>query len=138
MVTGSVVKIAVNWFLVADPNINIYGAPIGTLASYVVMCVMNFVFMCVTLDKNPSIRRILVSPALSCAAMGAGAWAVYGIAGRLIGTESWMRMALSMLIAVGVAVIIYAIMAILLRAITKEDMKLIPGGAKIAKLLHMH
>jgi len=138
MIAGSVVKIAVNWFLVAMPSINIYGAPIGTLAGYVVMCGMNFVFMCVTLDKNPRIRRILISPTISCAVMGAAAWAVYGIAGRFIGTDSWMGMAVSMVVAVGVAVIVYGIMAIVLRAITKDDMKLIPGGAKLAKLLHMH
>ena len=32
MIAGGLVKIAVNWFLVADPRINIYGAPIGTLS----------------------------------------------------------------------------------------------------------
>ena len=35
------------------------------------------------------------------------------------------------------AVAIYLFMTVALRTITKEDMKLIPGGEKLAKLLHM-
>lgn len=46
-------------------------------------------------------------------------------------------MALVMCIAIGVAVIVYAVSVIKLRVITTEDMKLIPKGEKIAKLLHM-
>ena len=35
------------------------------------------------------------------------------------------------------AVIVYLITAIVFKAVTKEDMKLIPGGEKIARILHM-
>ena len=137
MIAGGAVKIAVNWFLVADPRVNIYGAPIGTLVSYVVMCGMNFVFMCVTLDKNPRIWKILSAPLAASVIMGAGAWAVYGLSCRFIGADSWLSMALCMMIAVAVAVVIYVAAAVCLRAITREDLKLIPGGGKLAKLLHM-
>lgn len=137
MIAGGVVKIAVNWFLVADPRINIYGAPIGTLCSYIVMAVMNFVFMCVVLDKNPRLGTIIGRPLLCSAIMGACAWAVYGIAGKLIGAESRLHMLLCMVIAMLVAVAVYAAAAVSSRAVTGEDMKLIPGGNKIARLLHM-
>jgi len=36
-----------------------------------------------------------------------------------------------------VAVVVYLVMVIATRAITLEDMKLIPKGEKIAKLLHI-
>ncbi len=137
MLVGGVVKIAVNYFLVADPRINIYGAPIGTLVSYVVMFVMNFVFLCIAMDKNPKLSRILIRPGISSLLMGAAAWAVYGLAARLIGTDSRVFMALCMLLAVAAAVIVYLVSVIALRGITKEDMKLIPGGEKVAKMLHM-
>ena len=39
--------------------------------------------------------------------------------------------------AVGTGVIVYFVMAIALRAITLEDMKLFPRGEKIAKILHI-
>ena len=46
-------------------------------------------------------------------------------------------MALCMLVAVAAAVIVYFVSVIALRGITREDMKLIPGGEKVAKILHM-
>ena len=137
MLVGGMVKIAVNWFLVADPRINIYGAPIGTLVSYLAMFIINFVFMCFALDKNPRLSRILIRPGVSSVLMGAAAWGVYGLTARFIGAGSWSRMALCMLVAVAAAVIVYFVSVIALRGITREDMKLIPGGEKVAKILHM-
>ncbi len=137
MIVGGIVKITVNWFLVANPRINIYGAPIGTLSSYVVMFVMNFVFMCVVLDKNPRLRVIALRPLLCSALMGASAWAVYGLAGRFVGTDGRMQMLLCLAAAILVAVAVYLVSAIALRTVTREDMGLIPGGDKLARLLHM-
>ena len=39
--------------------------------------------------------------------------------------------------AILAAVVVYMITAIVFKAVTKEDMKLIPGGEKIARILHM-
>ena len=50
--------------------------------------------------------------------------------GRLI-------MALCMCLAIGVAVIVYLVLVVLTRAVTFEDMKLIPKGEKLARLLHI-
>ena len=56
---------------------------------------------------------------------------------RFIGAVSWSRIALCMLVAIAVAAIVYLVSTIALRSITKEDMKLIPGGEKIANFLHI-
>ncbi len=137
MIAGGFIKIIVNWFLVADPEINIYGAPIGTLVSYVAMCIMNFIFMCVVLDKNPRVRVILIRPLICSAAMGLGTWAVYGLAGRFIGLSGRLPMLLCMFLAMIAAIVIYLVTAIGTSSVTKEDMKLIPGGEKLARVLHM-
>ena len=39
--------------------------------------------------------------------------------------------------AVVAGVVVYGIVVIASRAITNEDMKLIPGGEKLGKILHM-
>ena len=137
MIVGSFVKIAINYVLVANRDINIYGAPVGTLASYAVMCIMNFVFMCKVLDKNPRLRIILIKPMLCSVAMGGAAWALYGIAARMLGNGG-LSMLLAMAVAVAAAVVVYLLMTVLLGTVTKEDMKLIPGGEKLARLLHLH
>ena len=41
------------------------------------------------------------------------------------------------MLAVGAAVIVYLILVIALRMITREDLKMIPHGAKLAKLLRL-
>ena len=137
MISGGVVKILINYFLVGRPDINIYGAPVGTLVSYLVMAVMNYVFMCVTLDKNPRLINILKAPVLSCALMGIVAWGSCRLAEMLIKGEGRLYVLAQMLVAVLFAVIVYLFAAIRLRAVTAEDMSLIPGGEKVAKLLHM-
>lgn len=137
MISGSVVKIVINWFLVAQPAINIYGAPVGTLVSYLVMAVMNLVFIRTTLHQKPRLLRIFSGPVLSSALMGAAAWAVYGLCARVIGRGGWMETAVSMVAAMAVAVAVYLVSVIAFKTVTKEDMKLIPGGEKVAAFLHM-
>ncbi len=136
MIVGGFVKIGVNWILVGNPSINIVGAPIGTLSCYVVMCVLNYIFMCRSMEQRPSIKRMLLRPAISSLVMGAAAWGVYGLAAKLLG-EGWLRMALAMVCGVGVAVVVYVVLIIVTRAVTLEDMKLIPKGEKLARLLHI-
>lgn len=136
MIVGGLVKIGANWVLVANPEINILGAPIGTLSCYVVMCAMNYFFMCRCLPEKPSLVRIMGRPLISSAAMGLSAWAVYGLCSRFLG-GGYLLNAVSMLAAIAVAVIVYLILVVALRAITYEDMKLIPKGEKLAKILHI-
>jgi stage V sporulation protein B len=138
LISGGCIKIAVNWFLVAQPEINIYGAPVGTLVSYVIMALMDFVFICTTLKQTPRAIKALARPVVASALMGLAAWAVYGIMGRIIGTGSYMGLAASAGVAIIAAVAVYLICVIALRVITKEDMSLIPGGEKVAKILRMH
>ena len=137
LITGGLVKIIVNWFLVARRDINIYGAPVGTLCSYVTMAVMNYIFMCRTLDHRPRLLRVFPAPLAASALMGLTAWGVFGLCERALMYHGRIGMLLAMCIAIAAAVVVYAVTAILFRAVTKEDMKLIPGGEKIAGILHM-
>ena len=43
----------------------------------------------------------------------------------------------ALVLAILAAVIVYVVSVIAMRVITKEDMSLIPGGEKVAKILHM-
>ena len=137
LIAGGVIKIAVNWFLVADPKINIYGAPVGTLVSYIAMCVIDYFVMLRVLKKAPNLIRTLVKPLTGSAVMGAGASAVYGVCSRVLGTADRLHMALCMALSIIVAVAVYLVLAIATRMVTMEDMKLIPGGEKIGRLLHI-
>jgi stage V sporulation protein B len=137
LITGGVIKIVINWFLVARRDINIYGAPVGTLCSYCAMAAMDYIFMCRTLSHRPRLLRVFTGPVAASALMGLTAWSVYGLCHRMLMPLHRLGNLLSMGAAIFAAVIVYLAAAIALRAVTKEDMKLIPGGEKIARLLRM-
>ncbi len=137
LITGGLVKIVINWFLVAQRPINIHGAPIGTLVSYFVMAVMDYVFLCAMLDRRPKLSSILLKPLLSSALMGAAAWGSYGLLMRFLPGGGKLHMLLSMGGAIVLAVLVYLVLTVTWRMITREDMALIPGGDKIARILRM-
>lgn len=141
MIAGGLTKIGVNWVMVGNPNINIFGAPIGTICCYLMMCLMNLFFIFRCMEHRPSISRMFLRPLISSALMGVSAWAVYGpVYGVVRGVISSERlgMAFAMAVAIGVACVVYLVLIIATRAVTYEDMKLIPKGEKLAKLLHIH
>lgn len=137
IVAGGLVKITINWFIVAIPTVNIYGAAIGTICCYVTMCVLNLIFINRSFENGLSVKNIFIRPAVPSVIMGIIALAVYYGGMLLAPSGGRLIMALIMCVAIGAAVIVYAVAVIKLRVITTEDMKLIPKGEKIAKLLHM-
>ena len=136
MLVGGAAKVAVNYLLVGNPDINIKGAPIGTLICYVLIALMNLTLVYGLLEHKPSYLGIFLKPALASAAMGGAAWGCQGLFSRLLG-GSYMAQGLATLLAIGAAVVVYGVLVIALRIITREDLKLIPKGEKIARILHI-
>ena len=140
MLIGGVIKIACNLLLVGRPEINILGAAIGTIVCYAVICVINCFFITKKMAVQPNYLRAFLPPLLSSLVMGAGAWGVYGLAARALrlGPDSSGLMTLvALAAAIAVAVVVYVVMVVVTKSVTLEDMKLIPKGEKIAKLLHI-
>ena len=140
MIAGGIVKIACNLLLVRRPEINILGACIGTICCYAVICVLNCVFIRFALVNPPKYGRVFLRPLVSGAVMGGAAWAVYRLAGSVLHVaESASRLPLliAMCAAIAVAVVVYLVMVIVTRSVTLDDMKLIPKGEKIARLLRI-
>ena len=138
MVSGSVVKIIINYIIIANASINIYGAPIGTLIGYLWMAVMDYIFIRKSLQMKPGIVSVMLKPLACSLLMALAAKGGYLLAGIMLGTETKIAMLLCMAIGIIVAIVVYAVAIISLRSVTADDMKLIPGGEKVAKLLHMH
>ena len=73
--------------------------------------------------------------------MGVTAWAVYGLVSRFLSRPGApldrLPMAAAMFVAIAAAVLVYAVMLGLTRAVTTEDMALIPHGEKLGRMLHL-
>ncbi len=131
MLIGGIVKVVVNFILVSRPELNIVGAPIGTLCCYITILALNLFSMRRMLrDCCPRIVRLLAKPLAASLVMGGAAWAAHGLLFRVLGSN-----ALSCLGGMAAAVAVYAVMVVLLRIITLEDCMLLPKGEKLAKLL---
>ncbi len=138
---GGVIKIGVNWILVGSSAVNILGAPVGTLACYIFITLMNVVFMSLKLrDSRPDFLKITVKPVLCTAAMAAAAAAVSGLCTRFLAPAlggGRMGGLVSLVAAVGAAVAVYGVLIIVTRTFTREDALLLPKGETIARLLKL-
>lgn len=137
LISGSLLKIAINWIIIAIPVINIYGAPIGTLFGYLCMAVLDYLFIRKSLKQNPNIRKAFLRPLLCSLVMGLCAYLIYSFSLRIPLLHGKTGMFIAMLFSIGCAVLIYVFTVIKTGSITSEDMKLIPGGEKIGRFLHM-
>jgi len=131
MLVGAVVKISTNWILVGQPEINIKGAPIGTCLCYFVIMALNLAVILRAVKPAPNLLRTFARPLIATLIMAAATWAVYGIAGRFVPDK------LAALAAIAVAVVVYFVLVILLRAVTRDDVLMLPKGEKIARLLRL-
>ena len=139
MLAGGIVKIACNLLLVSRPEINILGAAIGTIACYGVICVLNCIFISRSMKVSPRYGRAFLPPLVSTLVMAVCAWAVYGLCARALHVPQAGRMMLvaSLGVSILIAIVVYVVMIVVTKSVTLEDMKLIPRGEKIAKLLHI-
>ncbi len=150
-IIGCVLKIIINYILVGNRDINIKGTPISTLVCFGIICVLDLVIIKLMLPRTLSYTRVFAKPILSAAVMGGAVYAVYGLLARVLGglapfqsvvegetVLSGTGNALATLTAIGVGGILYVVMIVLTRAISKEDLALMPKGDKIARILRIH
>lgn len=149
MALGGVVKIVTNYNLVAVPTIGISGAPVGNVLCFGLCMVLDLVVIARVIHGRPDYLPLLAKPAAAAGVMGLGAWAVYGLLSKLLSYEEVTQAGetirtlgktgngIAVMGAILIAVIIYAILVVALRAISREDLSLMPKGDKIAKILRL-
>ena len=153
MVAGGVVKIITNYNVVIQPTIGIYGAPMGNILCFALCMTLDLVVMSRVIPRRPKYIQVFAKPLAASALMGLGAWAVHGLMSKLFEAAgifmsadpvthevlglSRTGNAAATLLAILVAVVIYGVLVIALRAITKDDLMLMPKGEKIARMLHL-
>ena len=130
---GGIVKVIVNYILVGNPDIAITGAPVGTIACYAVITVLNLIAMRRVLRRNaPKLLPNLWKTTIAAVLMGGATWLAYWGLGRI-----GMGRAVACLGSIVVAVLVYVVLIIVLKVLTYEDCLLLPKGEKIAKILRV-
>jgi stage V sporulation protein B len=135
---GGVLKIVLSVILVGNPNIGIIGSPIGTLVCFAIISLLNLYFIRTKLKESPKIISVYLKPLICSAVMATISFVVYELLYRLgsgvIGSGR-IAVCLYLSIAIFVGVLVYALLIIVTRTITKEDMTYVPKGEKLARVL---
>ena len=129
MIAGCAAKLIVNNFMVR--HVGAVGAAVGTLVCYVIVAVLELLLIKRVIPAAPEYIRVFAKPMVAAGVMGIAVWAVYGLLHRFLGNT------LSTMGAIAVGVVVYAVLVVALKAISRQDLSLMPKGDKIAKLLHL-
>ena len=133
VIIGGVVKVVVNFILVGNPNIRINGAPVGTLTCFIVISALEIFIIRRSIPAPPSFLRAFLKPFVPSVIMAAAAWATYGLLTNFL----HMGNSLATIGGIGVGVVVYLVLVLALRVLSREDLALMPKGDKIAKILHI-
>lgn len=128
LAAGAAVKVFLSICLIRDPDINIMGAVYGTMACYAVAAAMDVAFVIKNVRLRLSLADHVLKPAVATALMGGAAVLVYRTVGEWSGT-------MGVLAAILAAVLLYGASLVFMRAITKEETALMPGGGKMRRFM---
>ncbi|MCL2604205.1 MAG: polysaccharide biosynthesis protein [Defluviitaleaceae bacterium] len=123
------VKIPVNYFLMAVPGINIMGAIISTIACYLVASGMNLFFLYKSTQLMPRFDEALIKPLGSSIVMGLSCWGLYR------GLAVIIPNALATVLTLILGVVIYVVMMMLMRGLNSSDIAMLPLPKKAVRWL---
>lgn len=127
-----IIKVGINLVALRFPTLNIYGFVHSTTICYVVYALLNMFYLQRSLKMKISWRKILIKPTLCAGVMGLIGLAIYK--GMI-----WygLSVRLAILVVMPIAALIYFIVGVGTRTITRGDLLSIPGGRKLIALLKL-
>ncbi|MBR5344236.1 MAG: polysaccharide biosynthesis protein [Clostridia bacterium] len=122
LVVGVAMKIALNYTLVRNPEINIHGAPWASLLCYTVSMVPNLYYVCKYTSYRFSVTDVVVKPLLCAALMGEAVYilwnAFFGDPGHLNG----LILVIGILLCVAAGIAVYVATALWIHAVNVENL----------------
>lgn len=127
---GVIVKFIANLLLIPIEEIYENGAAIGSVLCHIVSFTIVYSVLKRTVQLDFSISGLIIKPLIVTVLMSVISYAIYqgilvlGVAGRI-----------ATIIGIGMAVVVYAILVILFKILSKEDIEMLPNGEKIYRIL---
>ena len=128
------IKLGVNWWLCAIPQVNILGAAAGTLCCYLFLTAAQLWCLRRAAGVALSPVKLFAKPLASALVCGCAARLAYGLLGRVLSGSSWAE-GLCAGASVAAGALVYLAGLLILRSIAKNDLFMLPQGQKIAKML---
>lgn len=123
------IKIAITWMFVSIPQVNIQGATAGSLIAYAIILVIGM-FLLVKYSKvSPNFYSTTIKPLIGAVFSSAAAFFTNAFLSQIITQR------LSTLISILIAIVVYLITLLILRTFTATELRFLPKGEKIVKVL---
>ncbi|SCG84230.1 putative membrane protein yabM [Proteiniborus sp. DW1] len=126
---GAGIKVILTYILTGIPSINVKGAAISTVVTYLVAAILNYIEVKKHTRVNFRFIDIALKPIISTLIMTGVAWFTYRYTNALIGSK------ISTILSIGTGGIAYVASLLLSGALTTEDFELLPKGEKLARTL---
>jgi stage V sporulation protein B len=129
LMIGAIVKVIINYTLVAIPVLNIKGAAIGSIVGYGIAAFLNYKSVQKYTRVKINILQTFIKPIIAVVAMGISVLVIYQYTYPILGNS------ISTLLAILIGALIYFIMLLFIGGITAQEMMLIPGGKRLVPIL---
>lgn len=128
MLAGALVKIVTNFFLIQ--SIGMKGTPISTFLCYLTVTILNLYFIKKHVGVMPKLSELFGKPLLAGAACAVVAFFSYTFIQGFISSK------IAVVGAIVLAGITYAVILFLVKGISANEIKLLPKGEKIYRILN--
>lgn len=125
---GVIAKVILTYTLTGIHDINVKGAAIGTAAAYAIASILNIYAVKKYTGMKFDFGLTFMKPIVCGLIMSFLAWASYRVAFGIFGNT------ISTVIAVAIGGTVYCGMIFMTKAITKEEIKMLPKGDKLVKV----
>lgn len=133
LLIGGATKVVVNLVFIPMKDVNILGAVFSNLACFGIAGILDMIALLKVTHAKLNVLDTFLKPAFASALMGAAAWAVQELLNRIpLFQTGWMSRAAT-IVAILIAVAVYAAFTMLFGMFTKEELTYIPGGRKLAR-----
>ena len=138
-VIALVIHVAVLEVFLMVFKMGIYSVVFANIIFALVMCLLNGHAIARFARYRQEYKRTLILPTICAAFMGAAAYGVYRgiyalLPDRLMSTR--VGMAIVVFPSVAVAILVYAVLLVRFRAVEEEELKAMPGGRRLVRLLN--
>lgn len=138
-VIALVIHVAVLEVFLMVFKMGIYSVVFANIIFALVMCLLNGHAIARFARYRQEYKRTLIRPTICAAFMGAAAYGVYrGVYALLPDRLMRGRMGMAIVVfpSVAVAILVYAVLLVRFRAVEEEELKGMPGGRRLVRLLN--
>lgn len=126
---GCVVKLILNLILLPIPELNVYGAAIGSIACHAVAFTIVFNVLKKYVKLDLPFKKFVIKPAMATSIMGICSYTLYLLLKGIISGR------LATIVSILFAVIVYVLAVLALKIYNKDDIYMLPKGKKIYNIL---